>query len=211
MDRAMAANAIAIVFVAVAIFANGRYCWKTLTHRIAPRLATWLIFFVASGLSLASYLAHADARTSFAANIGNRTDVVSLLVIIAAILFSARYEPERRRLKRFDWWCLAGAVLIVTLWVATGSSVSANLLLQVLMCVGYFPTLQHLFVEKRNTEPFDVWGVSLGLAALALIPSIIAWDALAIVYAGRATLSVMVTLAVMWHFHRREVFLNKPR
>ena len=87
MDRAMAANTMAIVFALVAAFAGGRYCWKALTHRIAPRLATWLIFLVASALSLASYLAHAHTHASFAASIANRFDVVEVGAIVVLHLY----------------------------------------------------------------------------------------------------------------------------
>ena len=213
MDRTMVAKLIAAAVVLLVASASGRYCWKTLTHRIAPRLATWLIFFVASTLSLASYYAHARAQASFVANIGNHVDVIELVAIVVSVLISARYERERLRLEPFDMWCLAFAGLIVAFWTVTGSSLAANILLQILICVGYCPTLQHLFKERRNTEPFDVWCASLVIAVLAIVPPFLVRhrDWLAIAYAGRATLSVMIVLGVMWHFHRREVLLNRPR
>jgi uncharacterized membrane protein len=213
MDQTIAANVTAIVIVLLVAAASWRYCWKTLAHRIAPRLATWLIFLVASALSLASYYAHEHAQASFVANIANHVDVIQLVAIVVSVLISAKHERERLRLGEFDLWCLASAALIAFLWVATGSSLATNLLLQVLMCVGYGPTLWHLFKEKRNTEPFDVWCASLGIAMLALLPPLLSRprDWLAIIYVGRATLSVMVILGVMWYFHRREISLNMPR
>lgn len=211
MDRTMAANVIAIIFAVIAVIAGGRYCWKALTHRIAPRFATWLIFLVASGLSLASYMAHhAGEKISLAANVANRVDVVELVAIIAAILWSSRYEPGRRHLKMFDWWCFVSAAAIVAVWAVTGSSFTANLLLQTLMCVGYFPTIQHLLKEKKNTEPFDVWCANLGIAMLALIPSLITKDVLGIIYAGRAVLCVAAMIFAMWYFGRR-AFSAGPR
>ena len=140
-------------------------------------------------------------------------DAVELLAIVAAILFSSRHEPERRHLKRFDWYCLASAFLIVMLWAATGSNVMANLLLQMLMCVGYGPTLWHLLKEKRNTEPLDIWCANLFLALLALAPPLLSrpCDWLAVIYAGRATLCVVVLLAVMVYFHRQKVVSTQPR
>ena len=99
------------------------------------------------------------------------------------------------------------------LWIATGSNLVAYVLLQMLLTVGYGPTVWHLFKEKRNTEPFDVWGVSLVIAALAIVPPFFVQphDGFAIAYAVRATLSVAIILGVMWYFHRREVSLNRPR
>jgi hypothetical protein len=207
MGKTMVANAAAVVFVVLGAFIYGRYCWKTLTHRIAPRLATWLIFIVASWLSLASYLfhVHADAKTLFVANIGNRADAVALTVILVSVWFSARDDPKRRRLRKFDWGCLAAAGLIVILWIATRSNLWAFILLQALMCVGYGPTLWHMLKEKRNTEPFDVWWVNLGLAALSLIPPILIKDSFGIVYAVRAILSVATILSVMGWAHRQNL------
>ena len=102
MDRGNIVAIVVFALISIAIFADGRYCWKTLTHRITPRLATWLIFLVGSSLSLASYRAHVHAGTSFMSNIANYIDVTGLVLIVASVLISARHEPERLRLNRFE-------------------------------------------------------------------------------------------------------------
>ena len=207
MDRGNIVAVVAFVLIAIAIFADGRYCWKTLTHRIGPRLATWLIFLVGSSLSLASYRAHVHVGTSFVSNIANYIDATGLVLIVASVLISARHEPERLRLKRFDWWCLVAAAAIVVLWIATGANVAANLLLQVLMCIGYSPTFKHLYQEKRNTEPFDSWIANLCISTLSLIPPLLSrpCDWLGVVYAGRAVVCVVIILFAMRHYHHRGI------
>jgi hypothetical protein len=211
----MAANVMAVIFVLVGACAGARYCWKTLTHRNEPRLATWLIFFVAAMLSLWSYCvhAHAHAHASFVASIANRFDVVEVCVITIAILISARHDRRRLKFKPVDYFCLGGAALIVVLWVGTGSSLWAYILLQILMCVAYCSTIGHLFKVKINTEPFDVWLASLGIALLALVPPLLVRpiDWLAIAYPVRAALCVLTLLFVMRHYHRRVLSANKPR
>jgi len=149
------------------------------------------------------------AVSSFAASIANRFDVIEVGAIVISILISARHDRERLRLGKFDLWCLGAAVLIGILWIRTGSSFWAYVLLQVLMCVGYWPMLQHLLKMKSNTEPFDVWLASFGIAALALVPPLHVrpYDWLAVVYPGRATLSVLILLSAMWYYHRK----TKPR
>ena len=208
-----AARVVAVIFVVAATFAGGRYCWKTLTHRIAPRLATWLIFLVASGLSLWSYRVHDHAMAAIETNIENRVDVVELVAIVLAVIISARHDRERLRLSGFDWGCLVAAVAIVFIWGATGSSFWTNILLQALMCIGYGPTFWHLLRERRNTEPFDMWCVSLGIAALGLVPPLLVepHDRLAIVYAGRAVVSVTLMLGLMWHCERQQKRVFVPR
>ena len=58
---------------------------------------------------------------------------------------------------------------------------------------------------KLNTEPFHVWLASFGIAVLALVPPLLVrpCDWLAVVYPGRATLSVLVLLFAMRHYHRK--------
>jgi ABC-type xylose transport system permease subunit len=213
MDRRSIVDIIAFALIAAAAFGSGRYCWNTLTHRITPKLATWLIFLVGSLLSLASYRAHVHQGTSFVSNIANYIDAVTLVAIVASVLISARHERDRLQLNCFDLWCLASAALIAFLWIVTGASLLANLLLQVLMCVGYFPTLKHLFKEKRNTEPFDSWLASLGIATLALVPPLLALprDWLGVVYTGRGVTCVVITLFVMRYYHYREDLSVGPR
>jgi len=212
MDRTVISGAIAIAFAAGAVLVNGRYCWKTLAHRIEPRLASWLIFCVASMIGLVSYRLHEGVRASVMTNIMNHSDVLWISAITISILISARHEPERLRLSRFDRWCLALAGSIIVFWVATGSSLSANILSQVLMCVGYGPMFWSFYRTKRNTEPFDVWLATLGGVMIGIIPPLLAQphDWLAILYACRAIFCVAVTLAMMWHYHRRAVILAKP-
>ena len=81
------------------------------------------------------------------------------------------------------------------------------------MCVAYWPTFQHMYRVKVNTEPFDVWLASLGIALLALVPPLLVrpLDGLAIAYPVRAALCVSTLLFVMRHYHRRALSMNVPR
>ena len=180
--------------MALAIVGDGWYCWHIVAGPISPSLATWLIFAIASTVSLASYLKHNDEKKPFIANLANRYDPIVVWTIVAFIVFSPKSDMS---LCRFDIGCLVASGLILIVWAVTRSAITANLLIQLVMVAAYIPTFFRLLHGGRNTESFLMWEANLAVAALFLIPPIRRGDWLAVVYASRAIVCVAGIIAVM--------------
>ena len=74
-------TAASLAALVLLIIADGWYCFQINRGAIAPALATWLIFGVATTISLVSYLRHPRKNSSFIANLGNRVDPVIVWVM----------------------------------------------------------------------------------------------------------------------------------
>ena len=190
----LAAGIAALILGAIA---DGWYCLQIARGTIAPALATWLIFGVATTISLVSYLKHPRNNNSLVANLANRADPIICWVIVAFIVFAPRSDKS---LHAFDFGCLAASGLIVVIWAVSGSHITANLLIQLVMLVSYLPTYHRILHERRNTESFVMWGLNLVVALLFLIAPIRLRDRLGILYAARAAGSTMLMLLFMLYF-----------
>jgi hypothetical protein len=192
--------ATAWIAVVLGIAAETWYCLQIVRGTIAPALATWLIFGVATTISLASYLKHPRDNTSFAANLANRLDPVVVWIIVAFIVFAPRSDKS---LHAFDFLCFALSGMIIVAWAKSGSAFWANILIQIVMLLSYLPTCYKMIHRGRNTESFVMWGLSLIIALLFLVTSARFRDRLAMLYAGRAAASVAVILLIMLYlqFH----------
>lgn len=194
----MKIDMVAVVITAIlAVFAGAWYCLQIVNGAVAPALATWLIFGIASTLSLVSYLKTPRTNNSFFANIANRLDPVATWVVVAFILFSSKSDKS---LHAFDYVCLAFAAIVVGIWAMSGSAKIANVLAQSIIFAGYFPTYAKMIGERRNTESFVMWGLNLAIVSLFLIPPIRHRDKLGILYAGRGVVGVAGTLLIMLYF-----------
>ena len=186
------------IAIILAVVADGWYCWHIVIGSISPALATWLIFAVATTVSLLSYLKHNETkRKPFVANLANRLDPVVVWLVVAFILFAPKGDAQ---LGKFDIGCLAASAAILILWAATHSAIAANLLIQLVMVAAYMPTFFRLFSARRNTESFVTWGLTLAVASLFLVPTLRHRDWLAVAYVGRAIGCVMAIIAAMIYF-----------
>lgn len=161
----------------------------------APVLATWVLFSVATSLSLWMYLR--SENHSVVANVGN---IVDPLMCWAAAFVLAYYSWQRHRRLVFDFdavqiGCFIAAGLAVIYWFLTDNEVHANLTVQAIISIGYVPTLRKLHRALRNTESIEVWVVFLITSALSFVPAYAHRDFLATVYAVRAVTCVLVLFA----------------
>lgn len=197
------ATVIAIVF---AIAGDGWYFLRILSGGVAPALATWLIFAVASSLSLASYLRH-DGGHPFITNVANRTDPVLSWLVVVIIL---AVPGSDKSIRPFDIGCLVASGIILLFWLAAWknkkAAFRANLSIQLIMSAGYLPTLHKLFAGGRNTESFLTWGLNLFVGILLIIAPVRRRDWLGAVYLGRAIVFMAIILAEMLYFDHRWLF-----
>jgi CDP-diglyceride synthetase len=185
---------IALVTIAFAV----RYTYQIRKGEISPTLSTWIIFLLGTGLSLTTY-AIAERR-DFASGILNTMDVVAVTVILIATII---WGQRAVRFKPFEKWYLVGIAAIVTYGLLSGDAWASNVFTQVLISVGYIPTIQNLLTEKRNVESFTGWGCAVVAGLIALYPAIVDGNSLAILYALRTVVFVSGIMSVMVYYELR--------
>lgn len=201
---------------ALVIVADSWYCWHVVRGPLTPALATWLIFAVATTLSLLSYLKHNDGRHPFIANAANRVDPFIVWAVVVCMLFAPRAD---RSIHLFDAICLGASGVIGSLWYAAErmnisakrATILANLLINLIMVAGYLPTAYKIFIFRVNGESFVTWGLNLLIASLLLIAPLARRDWLSVLYIGRAVVCVALILTMMlWFDHAWFPFWAMP-
>lgn len=194
------------------------YYYRILARKAKPALATWLVFAVAASCALAAHLVDPAHNGTFIGkvlswdNIANKVDVPLLWLAVAAVWWRGTNEKQRH-FSAFDRWCLAAAGTLLALWLAAkcffhGADAIVNILFNILMEAGYPPTFGKMAKEKKNTEPFPVWGLSFAVCGCAIYSQTLQRGDVGIagmVYAVRAALSVFAVLSAMtyWELHSR--------
>jgi len=182
----------------VMLFCTSWYVFQIRRHKITPTLSTWLIFILGTVLSLTTY-AIAENH-DFRSGILNTMDMMGCIVITLAVI---TWGERGLKFKPFEKWYLLGIGLIIVYGVLSGDAWSSNIFTQLLISIGYIPTVQNLITEKRNTEPFVSWGGVLLTGALALYPSIVGGNALAALYSIRTIVLVSIMLSIMAYYQLR--------
>ncbi|MGH6918728.1 MAG: hypothetical protein ACREJ0_13620 [Geminicoccaceae bacterium] len=185
---------VALVTMAFAI----RYTYQIWKREISPTLSTWIIFVLGTGLSLTTY-AIAERR-DFASGILNTMDVVAVTMILIATIIWGRRAVHFRP---FEKWYLGGIVVIIVYGLFTGDAWGSNVFTQVLISIGYIPTIQNLLTEKRNVESFTGWGCAVAAGLIALYPAIVDGNSLAVLYALRTVFFVSSIIMVMIYYELR--------
>lgn len=164
----------------------------------SPTLSTWVIFLAGSGLSLITYCL-AGSRDLGSA-ILNTLDVFTVSAVVVAITL---WGKEQKGFRPFEKWYIAGIALVIAYGLVTGDAWHSNLFMQLLMSLGYLPLLHTLITEKRNTEPFLPWILTLAAGVASIYPALAGGKKLAALYSIRASVLVAATLTVMAYYHFR--------
>lgn len=172
-----------------------RYIWQIYHKEIQPTLSSWIIFFSGTSLSLVTYAIAQDK--DFKSGILNLVDCIGVALIMISVLLWSRAE---RHFRPFEKWYLAGIGLIVIYGLATGDAWSSNLFTWGLIATGYFPTIQTLVTEKRNTESFTAWGGEWITVTIGLYPASDGGNTLAILYASRGVVLIGPMLILMSYY-----------
>jgi uncharacterized membrane protein YqjE len=156
---------------------------------IKPALAMWIIFSIAIIMSMVTYLSDGNYRLSD--NIMNTVDLFYVITISVAILI---FGEKSSRFSNFDSACLIAVLIIVIFWIISRNHRAANILIQCILVIAYFPVVKRLLESRENTEPFSVWIGMLIAPALSLLSS---KGILATIYSFRAILCVGTLLLLM--------------
>lgn len=162
---------------------------------IRPALAMWVFFTIAVGGSLTTYLL--DSEFTLLDNVLNSCD---LLLCAYVALIIAVFGDKTTKFNRFDGGCLAAVVVIMIFWALTRRHASANLLIQSILVIAYFPVVGRLWRSGENTESFAVW---IGLLLAPVFSLLSSKGTLAAVYAVRAIVSTSLLLLLMVRAERR--------
>lgn len=182
---------------AINLFIAVRSCTLIYRKRIHPSLAMWLFFDIAISVSLFTYFKVGDF--SFKDNILNVADLFMATSVMMCILF---FGSPSTRFNRFDLVCLGLVVLILIFWLITQAHLIANILVQLIMVISYFPTFKRLYVTRTNTESYTVWIAMLAASLMALMS---ANGLLAKVYVWRAIVCIVAMLGFMWWVDRKKL------
>jgi len=171
------------------------YCILAVRRKIEPVFATWLIFGIAIFLGLLTYFSQSQDSTSAIRYASSIIDFFTVWGVVLLLLILQKKSAWR--FNRFQAICLAVVAVILVFWFVSKEHVISNLLLQSLMVVAYFPTINQLRISKTNTESFLVW-VMIGIGSIILLyPAYTGKDLLSRVYATRATISILTLLVMM--------------
>lgn len=166
-----------------------RYVWQLIKKEIKPALAMWVMFSVAVGMSLVTYLS--ESNYGFLDNILNTVDVIYVVSISVAI---AIWGDKSSKITRFDIRCLSVVGLIAIFWLFTQNHLVTNFLVQTILVIAYFPVVKRLLETKQNTEPFIIW---IGMLIAPFLSLLSSQGMLATVYAVRAIICVGLLLVLM--------------
>ncbi|HNW71864.1 MAG TPA: hypothetical protein PKK70_02990 [Candidatus Paceibacterota bacterium] len=168
------------------------YVYQIYKHKIFPALSTWIIFLCGVGLSFVTYII--SEKNDLSSGVLNTIDLLNVVVVTIAIIL---WGKRSLHLKPFEKWYLVAVGLIIFYGIITGDAWSSNILTQVLISVGYFPTIHGLLKSRVNTESFIGWGINLLVSFFALYPASVNGNLLAIIYATRAAVLISVLLIIM--------------
>ena len=198
MDTVTVFAWISLGLILAAGFTNSIRIYR---REVDPTLSTWIILFAGALLSFITYLS--TGKGNLVAGALNGADVLSeAMVVLTIILFGIR----RWRVRSFEKFYFAGLVIAGAFWFLTANPFASNLLVQIILALGYIPTIHTLLTTKTNTESFLVWGLILAASVIFLYPSAIAWqkgDVLALVYAIRSIVLLSTVLLLMWVYRKR--------
>jgi hypothetical protein len=189
--------------IAINLFITVRYCWLIWKQKIKPSLAMWVFFTIAVVGALVTYLSEGNYR--LLDNILGSTDVVLVVSVSVAI---ALYGDRSTKFNKFDRGCLIAVLVIVAFWVFTQNHMVANISIQTIMVIAYFPVVKRLWRSNENTESFAAWIGMLLAPAVSLLSS---KGILATIYSLRAMLSVLVLLSLMIRAELRGRAIRRAR
>jgi hypothetical protein len=205
MSLATLAASLTFILVLSASVVNAR---KIAKKKVDPTLSTWVIILIASVLSFATYLT--AGHPDIVAGALNGSDVFSTAIITFSIIF---FSKRRWELRSFEKFYFAGLLVCAVFWFLTFDPFLSNLLIQLMITLGYIPTIHSIVKSKTNTESFAVWGLILSASVVSLFPSIQAFidtgNILALVYSVRSVVLLSLVLILMWVYRKESLATKK--
>jgi hypothetical protein len=173
-----------------------------ITHKTDPSLATWVLAFSASLLSLVTYLT--AENFDVIAGIANVSDIFATTLIVGALLVYGQRGFRIRTSEKYYFFALA---IIPLYWYLSSNAFLSNLFVQILMALSYISAAHIIITSRRNNDSFVVWGLILVASIVSLYPATHAWYAtgniLALIYSLRVVVFGTGLLALMYYFREK--------
>ncbi len=174
------------------------YIYQIKKKNIQPAIATWFIFSVATFVSACSYIVATDKKWMEGVMI-----VSDSLFTFLTLVFTLIFTHSKFQFNAFQVFYLASTCMIVVLWWFTKNAFYANLLVQLLIAIGYIPTIENLLKAQKNPESFLAWSLTFSAGAVSLYPAYQGGNKLSILYSVRSMLLVGILLFLIWRLERR--------
>lgn len=171
---------------------------KKEVERTDPSLAMWFIFTLAVTLNAASLLIQRPMNLE--AVFYSLADVIMCASVGIVIVVRAGGKVV---FSKFERYCLLVSYAIAVFWFVTMNSFWTSIIAQIILVVGYFPTVRKIKEAGRNTEPFSIWILALVNGFLSLHPALASGKLLSIIYSVRAIVSISVLLVIMYVHERK--------
>lgn len=173
--------------------------------KVKPVLATWILFALAQGLGISTYFdtQHPNPIAYSGALIGYCDVVVTLFLLLVLGFHKIRFTLTQLI-------CMGLSIMIAIFWLMTGRAKESNYLLQIIMVLGYIPTVVRLYNAEMTTENEKVWWLRFAAGVFASTLSVAALDLLAIAYCFRAVASAVLMIYLIRRIHRRATRTLSP-
>lgn len=188
----------AILTIIISLFMASRSSWLIYKKKIQLSFSTWFLFAIAATMGLVSYLQ--TENHNIWNNMINVTDLFTLWSIVL-VLYFFNSGVDQLIFDSFEMECLSSAWKIFMFWVISSDPFTVNLSIQVLLTIGYFPTIRKLWLADENTESFSVWIAGFFMCCLSLYLPLKNFekqpDILSITYSIRAIIMTFLVVALM--------------
>mgnify|MGYP007066250053 CR=1 FL=1 len=155
---------LALLASGIVVLVYLTYFIQMVKQKSTPNPATWSIWLIVSILNSITYVQVAD--TKYQGMIS-----VTMTVFISLLFVYAYKKKKFTALKKVDKLALQLTGLIGLIWLVTGEEKVANILLQGVLLISFWPTIQGLRKEGAQESPAP-WVLAV-LAYVVLIMSMI--------------------------------------
>lgn len=157
---------IGLSIVAGLLYAIGYmfYYRNILKNDPKPNPVSWGIWAALSLLSTGSY---------FTATGDWWKNVIPLMNI--ALCFGAFVllviHAKRKKLTWVDWTAIIMGIVVIVVWISSKSALQANMLVQVVIIIGFIPTWKNVWSEPRSEQrtPWLIWTTSFFIATIVVL------------------------------------------
>jgi hypothetical protein len=129
-------------------------------EEFTPNPVTFGIWLVVDYVNLLTYLKISDHWEG--------PVIMACGATVIFILSLKRSAKEKIKLKNFDWFCIIASLVSLTMYFLTGNAVNSNLLIQIVLVLGFLPLIR-LIYKCGNNEPLWAWGLfAIGWAIVSI-------------------------------------------
>lgn len=137
------------------------YFKQLIKNESTPNPATWLIWVVVTIINTVTYFFVVENFWIFLAS-------AVMASVIFIIFVTALFKGKFTRINKVDTFSLLLAVAIGIFWLVSGNSVVANVSLQLIFLISFYPTLNGLLTKQGKERPMP-WFFALASYVLQIV------------------------------------------